>query len=885
MERGRLRIYLGAAPGVGKTCRMLEEAHRRLGRGTDVVVGFVETHGRVTTAAMLEGLEVVARRTVTHRGGASEEMDLDAVLERAPQVVLVDDLAHTNVPGGAHTKRWQDVQTLLDAGITVLSTVDVQHLESLNDVVARITGVTQHETVPDAWVRQAGQIELVDMTPEALRRRMAHGNVYGPEGIDAALGGYFRVGNLTALRELALLWLADRVDAELGRYRDEHDVATTWEARERVVVALTGGPEGETLIRRATRIAARSKGADLMAVHVARGDGLGGTDPSRLARQRVLVEDLGGTYHQVLGEDVPTALIEFARAVNATQLVLGASRRGRVAHMISPGVGVTTAAVSGSIDVHLVAHDGTNTGRRSDPAPGALSRRRRLAGFALALTVLPLVVFGIGLPRDESSFPSGVLLVLATVTTTSLVGGMRPAVATALGGFLLLNFLYTEPYRTFAIGSPQHLLALVVFLVVAVSVSVVVDRSARRTRQAAQAGAEARTLAAVAGAVLRGSRPLEALLEQLQETFSLTSVALVERSPGAPAAPAGPDHRTDPDLWTVVAAVGNPPSPAPGGCDVDVPIDDSLALALHGRRLAAGDRRIVEAFAAQAALALRQGRLADEAAAARPLAEADRMRTALLAAVSHDLRAPLASAKASVTSLRSTEVSFGPEDRAELLATADESLDLLTALVADLLDMSRLQAGVMGVSATELPLKESVLRALDELGEGGRSVRVDVPAELPLVTADPGLLERVLVNVVGNALRFSPPDAPPTVTAAAFEDGVRVRIVDHGPGVPEQEMGHMFVPFQRLGDTEHDAGLGLGLALSRGLVEAMGGAMVPETTPGGGLTMGLTLPSAADGREDPVRTGRADPHGGAAGRLPAGGGRDGEGPPRQGLRP
>ncbi|WP_040688655.1 sensor histidine kinase [Nocardiopsis lucentensis] len=844
MPRGQLRIYLGAAPGVGKTYRMLEEAHRRLGRGTDVVVGFVETHGRAATAAMAEGLEVVPCRTVAYRDGEFEEMDLDAVLERAPRVVLVDELAHTNVPGTGHVKRWQDIQTLLDAGITVLSTVNIQHLESLNDVVARITGVTQRETVPDSWVRQAEQIELVDMTPEALRRRMAHGNVYGAEKIDAALGNYFRVGNLTALRELALLWLADRVDDELDRYRYDHGVAATWEARERVVVALTGGPEGETLIRRAARIAARGKGADLMAVHVARSDGLVGADPAQLARQRVLIEDLGGTYHQVLGEDVPAALIEFARAVNATQLVLGASRRSGLAHMVSPGVGGTTTALSGPIDVHLVTHE--EVGRRVRPgAPTAVSRRRRLAGFALALTVLPLVVFGIGLPRDESSFSSGILLVLATVTTTSLVGGMWPAVATALGGFLLLNFLYTAPYRTFAIDSPQHVLALVVFLVVAVSVSVVVDQAARRTRQAAEASAEAQALATVAGGVLRGSRPLEALLERLQETFSLASVALVERVPDSSA---GPEHRSDRGAWTVVASVGDPPCRAPGNWDVDVPIDDSLALVLQGRRPAAGDQRVIEAFAAQAALALRQSRLADEAAAARPLAEADRMRTALLAAVSHDLRAPLASAKASVTSLRSTEVSFGPEDRAELLATADESLDLLTALVADLLDMSRLQAGVMGVTATALPLKESVFRALDELGDGGRSVRVDVPPELPLVAADPGLLERVLVNVVGNALRFSPPDAPPTVTAAAFEDGVRVRIVDHGPGVPEEEKERMFVPFQRLGDTEHDAGLGLGLALSRGLVEAMGGAMEPETTPGGGLTMCVTLPSAADGR-------------------------------------
>ena len=312
-------------------------------------------------------------------------MDTDAIIARRPQVALVDELAHTNVPGSPHAKRWQDIEDLLAAGITVLSTLNIQHLESLNDVVQTITGVPQRETVPDEIVRRAEQVELVDMTPEALRRRMVHGNVYKPEKVDAALGNYFRVGNLTALRELALLWLADKVDDQLDRYRAEHDIDKTWEARERVVVALTGGPEGETLIRRAARIADRARGADLMAVHITRSDGLAGADPALLAQQRVLLESLGGTYHEVVGADIPKALLDFARSVNATQLVLGASRRGRFAQILSRGVGVTTTAESGSIDVHLVTHDEAKKGRRlSGGTASALSPQRRLAGFALA---------------------------------------------------------------------------------------------------------------------------------------------------------------------------------------------------------------------------------------------------------------------------------------------------------------------------------------------------------------------------------------------------------------------------------------------------------------------------------------------------------------------
>src|SRR6201993_4212446 len=314
--RGQLRIYLGAAAGVGKTYAMLGEGHRRSERGSDVVVAFAETHGRPQTAALLDGLEVIPRKKLEYRGATFEEMDLDAVLARRPEIALVDELAHTNVPGSRNEKRWQDIEELLDAGIDVISAVNIQHLESLNDVVEKITGVPQQETVPDAIVRAADQVELVDMTAEALRRRMAHGNIYPPEKIDAALTNYFRTGNLTALRELALLWLADKVDEGLQRYREAHGIHGTWEARERVVVALTGGPEGDTLIRRAARIAARSSGGDLLAVHVTRSDGLTGADPAVLAAQRRLAESLGGSYHQVIGDDISEALLTFARAAD-----------------------------------------------------------------------------------------------------------------------------------------------------------------------------------------------------------------------------------------------------------------------------------------------------------------------------------------------------------------------------------------------------------------------------------------------------------------------------------------------------------------------------------------------------------------------------------------
>ncbi len=381
MARGRLRVYLGAAPGVGKTYAMLDEGWRRRSRGTDVVVGYVETHGRAGTARQLRDLPIVPRRTVEYRGATLEEMDLDAVLARQPAVALVDELAHTNAPGSRNAKRWQDIDELLDAGIDVISTVNIQHLESLNDVMERITGVTQRETVPDAVVRAADQIELVDMSPEALRRRMAHGNIYPPERVDAALANYFRPGNLGALRELALLWVADRVEESLQRYLDDHGITEAWETRERVVVAISGAPGSDRLIRRAGRMALRVHG-ELLGVHVAAADGRAGASEDELHRQRDLVVQLGGSYHEVVGDDVASALASFASAERATQVILGASRRSRWQELLRGSPVTSVLRRVGDIDVHVIAGETEPEARRV--APVARGAERELAAPAAA---------------------------------------------------------------------------------------------------------------------------------------------------------------------------------------------------------------------------------------------------------------------------------------------------------------------------------------------------------------------------------------------------------------------------------------------------------------------------------------------------------------------
>ncbi|MET9393144.1 ATP-binding protein [Streptomyces sp. NPDC006624] len=830
MARGNLRIYLGAAPGVGKTYAMLSEAHRRVGRGTDCVVAFVEHHDRPRTEVMLQGLEQVPRKELEYRGGVFPEMDLDAVLARRPRVALVDELAHTNVPGSRNAKRWQDVEELLAAGIDVVSTVNIQHLESLGDVVESITGVRQQETVPDEVVRRADQVELVDMSPEALRRRMAHGNVYQPDKVDAALSNYFRPGNLTALRELALLWVADRVDAHLTRYRSEHRVSRIWGSRERIVVGLTGGPEGRTLIRRAARLAEKGAGGEVLAVYIARSDGLTSASPKELAQQRTLAEDLGGTFHHVVGDDIPAALLAFARGVNATQIVLGSSRRKAWQYVFGPGVGATVARESGpDLDVHIVTHDEVAKGRGLPVARGArLARSRRVWGWIAGVAGPP--VLAALLSAVDLGLANDMLLFLALTVAAALLGGLLPALASAAVGSLLLNYFYTPPLHRWTIADPKNIVAIVIFVAVGAAVASVVDLAARRTHQAARLRAESEILSFLAGNVLRGETGLEDLLERVRETFGMESAALLERA-------------GDVEPWTCAGRVGRGrPVERPEQADVDMPVGDHMALALTGRVLPAEDRRVLAAFAAQAAVVLDRRRLREEAERARTLAEGNRIRTALLAAVSHDLRTPLAAIKAAVSSLRSEDVEWSEEDSAELLEGIEEGADRLDHLVGNLLDMSRLQTGTVTPLIREIDLDEVAPMALGGVPED--SVELDVPETLPMVEVDPGLLERAMANLVENAVKYAPPGVPVLVAASALADRVEVRVVDRGPGVPDPAKDRIFEPFQRYGDAPRGAGVGLGLAVARGFAEAMGGTLNAEDTPGGGLTMVLTLRAA-----------------------------------------
>ncbi|WP_299574093.1 sensor histidine kinase KdpD [uncultured Williamsia sp.] len=839
-RRGTLQIFLGCAPGVGKTYEMLAQAKTLLVEGSDVVAAIVETHGRSATAQMADGIETVPTRPVEHRGTVLHELDVDAVLARRPDVVLVDELAHSNAPGMRNPKRWEDIRDLLDAGIDVLSTVNIQHLESLNDVVAEITGVTQRETVPDEVVRAADSIELVDIAPEALRRRLAAGKVYKGDRIQGALVNYFRQGNLTALRELALLWLADRVDDSLADYRAQNAITATWETRERVVVAVTGGAESATLLRRASRIASRSS-AELIAVHVVRGDGLLDRLSGELPSLKDLAEGVGARIHTAVGDDIAETLLDFARGVNATQLVLGTSRRSRWQRLVSEGTGAAVVRMSGKIDVHMVTHD---QAPRRNLLDIRQSRFRRPLTWVFAVLVPSAAAVVMYFADKWMGFATETAVFFLVVLAISLLGGVAPAALTAIVSGLLLNYFFTDPRYSFTIDNTENASTILVMLVVAIAVAALVDSASRRRREASRAAAEAELLTTFAGAVLSGTSPTT-LLELVRDTFGQTAVSVV---------------RLGGSLPVVENAVGTDPAARPGDADTVCTVaSGEYAMLLRGPAPTGRDRRVLTAVATQAAGVVERRRLAEAASEARALAETDKLRRALLSAVSHDLRTPLAAVKAAASSLRSTDVSFSPEDTAELLATIEESTDHLTAIVGNLLDSSRLAAGVVRPQMRHVYLGEVVGRVLVGMASYATTAteRVRVDGGHVLVWADPVLLERVLANLIDNALRHSgdatvtvraEPDEPigdvdDTTTSASRR--VRVLVVDHGIGIDEGDRAAVLAAFHRLGDQNSSSGVGLGLSVASGFTEAMGGQLEVVETPGGGSTMVVDLPADA----------------------------------------
>ncbi|HXY66643.1 MAG TPA: DUF4118 domain-containing protein [Mycobacterium sp.] len=764
MARGRLRVYLGAAPGVGKTYEMLLEGHRQRRQGVDCVIGFVEPHGRRATQDLVEGLEVVPRRYVPHRGGVLPEMDVDAVLARRPQLALVDELAHTNAPGSRSPKRWQDVQQLLDAGIDVLTTLNIQHLESLGDVLTEMTGVEQRETVPDAVVRHADELELVDLSPEALRRRMVAGDIYPPDRIDAALSHYFRPGNLAGLRELALLWLAGRVDEGLRRYRIEHGINAGWEARERIVVGVSGGPESEGLIRRAARLASRTPGTDLMAAYVARSDGRPGADPARLATLRSLVEGLGGSWHQVVGADVSSALAQFARHENATQLVIGVSRPSAGWRVLTGREVVSRRLprLDATLDVHLVTDKTPARFATRLPQLRGVGLRRRFRALVLMALLLPAVTILLGLLRSRLSLPSDLLVYLLVIVLIAVVGGWYPALIAAVVSVAAADLFLTPRVDPLRAALVSNALALVVYVTVALLVSWTVEVSARRRRLAARSSAEAAVLTSMAEALLRGEGGLPQLLDLVRETFGLEGLSVLQRRTDG----------THDGGWIVGASCGTGFPELPAQATVQAELDASSILGARGPALSAADLEIFTACAAQIAEYLGQRTLSQRAAGAEQQAQSERMRTAMAAAAGRALVDGVDSAKRAVAALRAIPTAAR---EGEPIDTLERAVDRIGVLANQLEDVARARAGALDVRIRQVDVAEVVAAALDELGPGRHAVDVVVPEDVPNVLSDAAVLTRVITALAANAIRLSPAGGTPKITATLCGDRVEIR--------------------------------------------------------------------------------------------------------------
>ena len=857
-RRGRLKIFFGAAPGVGKTYSMLEAARRARAEGVDVVVGLVETHGRSETAAQLDGLELLARRHHDHRGQQLAEFDLDAALARRPELLLVDELAHSNAPGARHTKRWQDVLELLDAGVHVHTTLNVQHLESLNDVVAQITWVRVRETVPDAVFERADEVELVDLPPDALLERLREGKVYLPDQAQRAATAFFRKGNLLALRELALRRMAQRVDRDVLAYRREHGIATTWPTSERILVGIGPGPSGGRLVRAAARMAAGLRAEWVAACVETPGLALA-TEAGRahLAEHQRLAESLGAEVVSLTGESVADALLEFARARNVTRIIVGKPTRPRWREVLRGSLVDAVVRGSGDIDVHVISGD-----RDEAPRPPPARPQRAPARDYLAALVQAVVTTGLAaLVFERVDGSDIIMLYILGIMVVAVRHGRGPATLAAVLGVLAFDFFYVPPYLTLAVADGKYVLTFVVMLVVGLVISSLTARirlqaEAARVREGRTAAlyslsrelAQLRHKNSIAASAARhigesaGGRVVVLLpgadgeLEPVPGTHAEVVADPREQSVARWAFEHGPAGRGTATL--PAAAAMFLPLTAAGRTIGVLGVAHEHEDRLHDLQ----GRALLETYCSQTALALQRVLLAQETHRAELRARAEELRSSLLSSVSHDLRTPLAAVTGAASTLLQHGDELPPATRRDLLQAIHEEAARLGRLVANLLDMTRLESGTLKLAREWTPIEEPIGTALGRLEAqlGDREVRVAVAPGLPLVLIDPILVEQLLVNLLENADKYG--RGPIEVRAHRRGDAVVLEVADHGPGVPAGSEERIFEKFYRASQSGRAGGVGLGLAICRAIATAHGGTITAANAASGGAVFRATLP-------------------------------------------
>ncbi|MGH7090705.1 MAG: DUF4118 domain-containing protein [Stellaceae bacterium] len=862
--QGRLKVFLGAAPGVGKTYTMLSVAEARRREGVDVVVGIVETHGRAETEALLEGLEIVSRRSMPYKGRTLEEMDLDAILARRPQLVLVDELAHTNVPGSRHPKRYLDVEELLAAGIDVFTALNVQHLESLNDVVAKITRIRVRETLPDSILDRADEIELVDLTPEDLIQRLKDGKVYVPHQAERAARHYFSPGNLTALRELALRRTAERVDEQMVSYMRRHAIPGPWAAGERVLVAISGNPGSAALVRHARRMADRLR-APWVAIHVetARSLRMSTAERARITAALGLAERLGAEAVSIPGQDVAATLLDYARANNVTHIIIARPHRFRWLELVWNSATERLLRHAGELSVHVIAAaDDEKRGRRRFWEGGEAVRP---AAWAESLLLVAAAV-GIGaLLRAVIGIESVGEVFLVAVLASALSGGLWPSLLACLASVLAYNFFFLPPLYTFTIADPENLVDLFLFTVVALIAS---QLAARVRAQAVVAQARARTTGELYGfsRKLAVAVTLDDLLwatcHQIARMLKVRVVMLLPEGERLSVRAGFPpeDRLDEADLaaaswsWKHNRPAGRGADTLPGAKRLFVPIETGRGVLgvigmdrdTPGPLLGPDERRLLDSLAGQAALAIERVMLASDLDRARLAAETDRLRTALLTSISHDLRTPLATILGSVTSLTAGGAALDQVTSAELLDLIREEAERLNRFIGNLLDMTRLEAGPLEPNRVPIDIADAIATALARAERILALHRVEtaIAPDLPLLMLDGVLFEQVLFNLLDNAAKYSAPGSLIGIAAGRQGRLLRIEIRDEGEGIPANDLERIFEKFYRApGANRRPTGTGLGLAICRGFVEAMGGTIaVTNRTDRTGATFTITFP-------------------------------------------
>jgi two-component system sensor histidine kinase KdpD len=860
--RGKLKIFFGAAAGVGKTYAMLEAAREQRAQGVDVVVGWVETHGRADTEALLGDLEILPRRPVEYRGTTLQEFDLDAALARRPALILVDELAHTNAPGSRHAKRWQDVLELLDVGINVYSAMNVQHVESLNDVVAQITGVVMRETVPDSIFDHTDEVELIDLPPDELLQRLRDGKIYIPDQAREAIENFFRKGNLIALRELALRVTAQHVDAEMRHYMRDHAIRETWPVRERLLVCIGPSPSSIRLVRAAKRMA-EGLGAEWIVAYV---ETPAQTRLPQEARDRVaqtmrLAEQLGAETHTLTGPRMSDEILAFARARNVSKIVVGKPERPLWKRIAMGSIVDTLVQGSGEIDVYVISGDRDDS-RPLPPRPWPPRTDWAPYGWAAASVAVSTVIAWAMFNRFALS--NLIMVYLLGVIVVATRYGRGPSLLASLLSVAAFDFFFVPPYFTFAVSDTEYLVTFAVMLVVALVISGLAVRiraqaeSAReRERRMAALYAMSRELASTRGV----DRLLEVAVRHIAEVFRTRVVVLLPQPDGrlAPGEGAAAQFPMDASELAVSQWVHEHGQVAGQGTDT-LPGASGLYLPLTGSRGTVGvlglrpqDPRSLrapeqlhqlETFASQTALAIERARLAEEAEQAQVRAETERLRNSLLSSVSHDLRTPLASITGAASTLLEGESRLDAGTRRDLLEALHEEADRLNRLVQNLLEMTRLESGALQLHTEWHSVEEVVGAALGRFGKAlaRRPVTTRVPADLPLVPMDDVLIEQVLINLVDNVLKYTPAESPVEVSAEDTGTAVLVEVADRGPGLPPGEERRIFEKFHRAEATRSVRGAGLGLAICQGIVRAHGGRIWAENRPGGGIAIRFTLP-------------------------------------------